>query len=122
MRWLITALIVFTLAGCVATSVQVQSALFDKYTTETVDQLVMDFGPPASRFETASGRTVYQWNLSNHTNIDVDKYGGSAQTLYCRVRATVGPNNIVESITTEDASDIFGNSICGKHLGMSRNP
>jgi len=69
----------------------------------------------------AGGVTAYQWELANHTNINVGKYGGSAKTLYCRVRAIVGPDDIVQRVSTEDASNIFGDSLCGKHLGMSRS-
>lgn len=115
----ITALCVIV-AGCAATQEQVTAALGSKYIGRSVDQLVLEFGPPASTFKMSAGSTAYQWELANHTKMRVNDYGGSASTLYCRVRAIAGADNIVRSVSTEDASNVVGESLCAKRLGIMR--
>jgi hypothetical protein len=69
-------LLAVLLSGCAATKAQVTSALGDKYSGKSVDALVLEFGPPKSSFQMASGETAYQWELTNRTNIDTNQYGG----------------------------------------------
>lgn len=108
------------LSACAATQEQVTSALGNKYEGQSIDNLIMEFGPPLNSFKMASGDTAYQWELANHTNLNANEYGGSANTLYCRVRAIAGPDSRVRSVSTEDASNAFGESLCAKRLKMSR--
>jgi hypothetical protein len=114
-------LLAVLLSGCAATKAQVTSALGDKYSGKSVDALVLEFGPPKSSFQMASGETAYQWELTNRTNIDTNQYGGSARTFYCRVRAIVGHDSIVRSVSTEDAANLLGESLCAQKLGLMRN-
>ena len=110
----------FALAGCAATKERVTSALGDKYAGQTIDNLVVRFGPPNNSFKMASGGSSYVWEIANHTNVDVDKYGGAANTFYCRIRAVTGPDNVVTSVSTEDVSNLLGESLCAKRLGLAR--
>lgn len=121
MRLTATTALCVLVAGCAATQEQVTAALGSKYTGRSVDQLVLEFGPPTSTFKMSDGSAAYQWELANHTNINVDKYGGSANTRYCRVRAVAGPDNLVRSLSTEDASNIVGESLCARKLGLARS-
>lgn len=106
------------LSGCAATKEEVTASLGNQYSGGSVDNLVAQFGPPMNSFKMASGDTAYQWELTNHTNIDVNRGHGSARTHYCRVRAIVGPDNLVRSLSTEDVSSLFGGSLCARHLGL----
>ena len=113
-------LIAGLLVGCAATAQQVTSALGDKYSGKSVDRLVMEFGPPMNSFKMADGGSAYQWEVANHTNIATNQYGGSASTHFCRIRAIVGRDNIVQSVSTEDSSNVYGESFCAKRLGLKR--
>ena len=109
------------LSACAATKQQVTAALEDKYSGQSVDKLVVEFGPPINSFKMASGEVVYQWQLANVTSIAGNENSASARTYYCRVRAIVGCDNIVRSVSTEDASNLYGESICARRLGLKRN-
>ena len=109
------------LAGCAATKEQVTSALGDKYSGKSIDKLVVEFGPPVQTFKMADGSSAYQWELANRTNIATYEGSGSASTYYCRVRAIVGRDGIVQSVSTEDRSNIYGESFCAQRLGLKRN-
>jgi hypothetical protein len=69
---------------------------------------VSEFGPPASTFRMNSGEMSYVWQLSNETDINVDKNGGSARTYFCRVNVIAAPAGIVTRLTTEDVSGTGG--------------
>jgi hypothetical protein len=117
------AALVFAVAllACAATKEQVTAALEDKYSGQSVDKLVVEFGPPINSFKMASGEVVYQWELANVTRIAGDQYSASARTYHCRVRAIVGRDNMVRSVSTEDVSNLYGESFCAKRLGLQRN-
>lgn len=69
----------------------------------------------------ADGGSAVEWNIANHTNVDVNyKWGGSEDTVFCKIRAIVGPDNLVRQVSTDDAADIYGNSLCARKLGMPR--
>ena len=110
------AISIFTLLliGCAATQQEVTSALQDRYTGHSVDNLVMQFGPPSNSFKMADGGSAYEWNIANHTNVDIGQYGGSENTLFCKFRAISGPDSLVRQVTTEDASNALGESLCAK--------
>ena len=77
-------------------------------------------------FRMNSGQTSYQWQLSNVTDIAVDRGYGQASTRYCKVSVIASPTGIVTQLDTEDSNagrgisgavGVFG-SICAQRLGM----
>jgi hypothetical protein len=124
------AVLAIVLGGCVATSQQTAQQLGARYLGQKVDQLVVDFGPPASTFRMTSGENAYMWQLGNTTNIVMSEGSGSASTSYCRVKVISSPAGVVTDLKTEDVSgtgglmgamgvDIHG-SLCARRLGISR--
>jgi hypothetical protein len=109
-------LLAIVVGGCAATAEQVVSTLDGRYKGKSVDTIVMKFGPPANRFEMDSGDVAYRWNLANQIN--AWRYG--RYTFFCRVRAITGPDNVVKHISTEDASNIIGESLCAQTLNIKR--
>jgi len=109
------------LSACAATKQQVTAALEDKYSGQSVDKLVVEFGPPINSFKMASGEVVYQWELANRTVMARGEYSASASTYFCRVRAIVGRDSMVRSVSTEDVSNLYGESFCAKRLGLRRD-
>ncbi len=117
------AIAIFTLAlvGCAATQDQVTASLRDKYSGQSVDQLVMQFGPPSSTFKMADGGSAYEWNIANRTNIDTYRGTGAEATSFCKIRAVAGPDSVVRSVSTDDAAvNIYGDSLCAQKLRMPR--
>ena len=108
------------LTGCAATSQEVVFSLNDQYDQKTVDAIVLDLGPPAQSFKMVGGETEYQWIVSNHTNVKMNDYGGTANTFYCKVRAIVRPDGIVRTVSTEDVSNVLGESLCAMHFHQAR--
>jgi hypothetical protein len=109
------------LAACAATTAQVSNHLGSQFVGQNVDALVTEFGPPANTFKMNSGETSYVWQLTSLTNIDTYKGSGTAQTVYCKVNAIASPRGIVNKISTEDSSNVFGESLCARRLGMQRS-
>jgi hypothetical protein len=117
------------LGGCAATRQEVAAQLGQQFIGKNVDQLVVQFGPPASSFRMNSGETSYVWQLDAVTSIDTDRYGGTAKTYFCKVNVISSPAGIVTQLTTEDSSgtggvvgllvDVYG-SVCARRLGIKR--
>jgi hypothetical protein len=55
------------LGGCAASRQEVVSRLGDEYVGQSVDALVIKFGPPASTFKMNSGDTSYIWQRQHHS-------------------------------------------------------
>jgi hypothetical protein len=121
MRFIAIALSATWLAGCAATSTEVLNSLGNKFVGQNVDAVVTAFGPPASTFKMHSGETAYVWQLTSKTNIKTYEGGGTAKTMFCRVNVIASPTGVVKKISTEDASNIIGESLCAEHLGMQRS-
>jgi hypothetical protein len=68
----------------------------------------------------ADGGSAYEWNIANHTNISAYSGGGAENNVFCKIRAVVGPDNLVRQVSTDDASDIYGNSLGVQKLHMPR--
>lgn len=111
------AIVFLTLSGCAATSRQVVQRL-QGYVGLNVDALVAQYGPPTSSFKMNSGETSYVWQLTSVTNIDTYRGSGTAQTFSCKINVIASSTGVVESLTTEDASNGFGESLCAMRLGM----
>ena len=114
-------------AGCAASREEVAARLGAEYVGKNVDTLVVKFGPPTSMFKMNSGRTSYQWQLANQTDIAVNRYGsGSASTQYCKVTVIASPTGVVSQLNTEDSNMFSGmtaaagvyESLCAHRLGM----
>jgi len=99
----------------------VRERLGTRFVGLNVDAIVAEFGPPATTFKMNSGETSYLWQLGASTNIDTYKGSGTAQTYYCRLKIIASPAGIVSNVSTEDASNMLGESICAKRLGMRRS-
>jgi hypothetical protein len=116
------------LAGCAASRQEVAARLGDQYVGQNVDALVVKFGPPASSFKMNSGQISYQWQLSNVTDIAVDRGYGQASTRYCKANVIATPAGIVSELNTEDTNagnDLYASfgaygSICAHRLAMRR--
>jgi hypothetical protein len=67
------------LVGCAASRQEVAARLGVEYVGQNVDALVVKFGPPTSMFKMNSGQTSYQWQLSNVTDVAVDRDMGRLQ-------------------------------------------
>jgi hypothetical protein len=108
-------------ASCAGTADDAKNALAGRYVGQSVDVFVAQFGPPQSTFKMHSGDTSYIWQLSNFTDIETHKYGGSARTLYCKVSLIADGKGTVKSLNTEDASNLVGESLCSQRLGIQRS-
>ncbi len=108
------------LAGCAGTADDARNALSGRYVGQNIDVFVSQFGPPANSFKMQSGDTSHIWQLSNLTSIDSNKYGGTAQTHYCKVNVITDAKGVVKLLNTEDASNMLGESLCSKRLGIQR--
>lgn len=104
------------LAGCLATRQQVYQALRSRYLGRNVDEMVAQFGPPANVYAMGTGGRAYSWNLGQFVNLD--RY--SAQPVACRIKAIANAAGDVESLSTEDASNMGGESLCAQKLGLQR--
>jgi hypothetical protein len=82
--------------------------------------MVAQFGPPTSSFKMNSGETSYMWQLTSQTDINVYRGSGTAQTYFCKVDVIASPTGVVSKITTEDSSNLYGESLCAKRLGLER--
>jgi hypothetical protein len=120
MRFITIAIVAMCVAGCAATSQQVLNKLGSKYVGQNVDALVTSFGPPANTFKMNSGQTSYIWQLTSKTNIDTYRGSGTAQTNFCKVSVMASPTG-VEKLSTEDASNLVGESLCAEFLGIQRS-
>jgi hypothetical protein len=108
------------LVGCAATSKEVVSNL-QGFVGLNVDALVTQYGPPTNTFKMNSGETSYVWQLTAQTNIDTDNGSGTAQTFYCKIKVVASATGVVASLATEDASNLLGESLCARRLGMRRS-
>jgi hypothetical protein len=120
-RFIAIAMCAGLLAGCAATSAQVLNRLGGNFIGQNVDAMVTEFGPPANTFKMNSGETSYVWQLTSQTNIDTYKGSGTAQTIFCKINVIASPAGIVSKISTEDASNLDGESLCARRLGMKRS-
>jgi hypothetical protein len=128
MRVLAIAALCVTLVGCAASRQEVAARLGDQFIGQSVDNLVMKFGPPASTFKMNSGDTSYVWQLGNQTDIATDRGSGFASTRYCKVNVIASRAGVVTQLNTEDSNaggGIIGavggyGSICANRLGMER--
>jgi hypothetical protein len=84
LRLAATILCCVGVAGCAASREEVAARLGAEYVGKNVDTLVAKFGPPTSMFKMNSGQTSYQWQLSDQTNIAVDRGYGYASTRIAR--------------------------------------
>lgn len=121
MRFLVVCVVSGTLAGCAGTAQDVRNNLTSRYVGQSVDVLVAEYGPPASTFKMHSGETSHIWQLSNLTNIDTGRYGGTANTVYCKVSVVATSTGTIKSLTTEDASNLLYGSLCARRLGIQRS-
>ena len=130
LRLAATILCCVGVAGCAASREEVAARLGAEYVGKNVDTLVAKFGPPTSMFKMNSGQTSYQWQLSDQTNIAVDRMGyGYASTRYCKVSVIASPTGVVSQLDTEDSNAGIGisaavgvyGSICANRLGMDRS-
>lgn len=112
--------VVIACTGCAATSQDVVLSLNERYDERSVDSMVLDLGPPAETFEMSDGSTVYQCIVANHTNVSTSHYGGAANTYFCKVRAVVRQDGMVRTVSTEDASNGFGESLCARRFHLAR--
>lgn len=71
MRYLALIAHCAALAACAATKEQVTAALGNKYQGQSLDRLVMEYGPPSASFKMADGSSSYQWELANYTKLKV---------------------------------------------------
>jgi hypothetical protein len=114
------------LGGCAASTQEVRARLGEHYIGQNVDQLVIDFGPPASTFKMNSGDTSYIWQLGNQTNAVGGNGAAIASTNFCKVSVVANKTGVVTLLNTEDsnAGGGFGaavgmyGSICAQRLGM----
>jgi len=95
-------LLAMALVGCGADADRVRLALTDKYTGHSVDQLVLEFGPPESSFKMTSGETSYQWDVARSASVVVSGDVASVDTSHCRVRALVGQDGRVRDVWIAD--------------------
>ena len=128
MRTLVIAALCAALGGCAASRQEVVARLGDQFVGQSVDNLVMKFGPPATTFKMNSGDTSYVWQLGNQTDIATDRGSGFASTRYCKVNVIASKTGIVTQLNTEDSNaggGIIGavggyGSICANRLGIER--
>jgi hypothetical protein len=115
-----------TLCGCAASREEVIARLGEHYIGQNVDQLVIDFGPPASTFKMNSGDTSYIWQLGNQTNAAGGNGAAIASTRYCKVSVVANKTGVVTLLNTEDSNaggglagavGMYG-SICANRLGI----
>lgn len=116
MRLAMSLVAALAVGGCWATRQQTHDTLNARYVGKSVDELVVAFGPPASSHRMASGGTSYAWQLAQHVNIG-DNY---ARPVACKVMVVAAPNGMVESLSTEDASNMGGESLCAERLKLTR--
>jgi hypothetical protein len=121
MRFIIILLSATLVAACSATRQEVVDRLGSKYVGQNVDVLVSEFGPPANTFKMNSGETSYMWQLASQTDIDTYKGSGTAETFYCKVNVIAKPSGVISKVTTQDAANMVGESLCAKRLGMQRS-
>jgi hypothetical protein len=120
-RWFTLVLVAACLCGCAATVQQVADKLNQKYDGANADQMTLAFGPPRSVFKMNNGSSLYEWQVGGQAmNVDAGRYGGTADTFRCLVRATVAPNGIVSNVTTSDAANMGGESLCATRMGLVR--
>jgi hypothetical protein len=126
MRYLGIVALCVTLGGCAASREEVVARLGEHYIGQNVDQLVIDFGPPASTFKMNSGDTSYIWQLGNQTNAVGGNGSAIASTRFCKVSVVASKTGIVTLLNTEDSNagggfagavGMYG-SLCAQRLGM----
>lgn len=102
-RILIFALL--ALSGCAAGINDTAQRLQNKFVGENVDALVVAFGAPASSFNMDTGETAYMWRLASTS---------------CQINVIASASGTVTRLTTEDAMNGFGESLCASILGISQ--
>ena len=128
MRVLGIAALCIALCGCAASREEVISRLGEQYIGQNVDQLVIDWGPPANTFKMNSGDTSYIWQLGDQTNINTDRGSGIESTRFCKVSVVASKTGLVSQLNTEDSNAGAGiggavgmyGSICANRLGIQR--
>jgi len=105
-----------TLSGCAAGVNDAAQRIQTKFIGNKVDALVVAFGPPASSFKMDSGDTAYVWQLASAMSIT--EY--SANQFYCKVNVIASADGVVTRLTTQDATNGWGESLCAKTLGINR--
>jgi hypothetical protein len=116
------------LSGCAASREEVIARLGEHYIGQNVDQLVIDWGPPANTFKMNSGDSSYIWQLGDQTNINTDRGSGIASTRFCKVSVVASKTGVVSQLNTEDSNAGAGiggavgmyGSICANRLGIQR--
>lgn len=117
------------LGGCAASTQEVVARLGDHYIGQSIDQIVVDWGPPANSFKMTNGDTSYVWQLGNQTNAAGGNGSAIASTRFCKVSVVANKAGIVTLLNTEDsnAGGGFGGamgaygSICANRLGIQRD-
>ena len=104
------------LYGCAAGTSDAARRIQNKFVGGSVDALVIAFGPPANSFKMDSGETAYVWQLAS--TMSVNQY--SANMFYCKVNVIASANGVVTRLTTQDAVNGFGESLCATRLGIAR--
>ncbi|MFZ5713062.1 MAG: hypothetical protein ACOY3N_09500 [Bradyrhizobium sp.] len=128
MKQMLLVPLTLVLAGCFASRQEVASQLGAQYLGRSVDELVTQFGPPASSFKMTSGGSSYLWQLAAVTDVNVDRGYGTMSTRGCKVKVVTDPSNVIVKLDTEDASAStgvygmmgIGGSICAQRLGIQR--
>ena len=106
--------------GLLRYTVDVRDRLSATYVGKSIDQIVVEFGPPKATFKLSSGDTSYLWEIGAAIDINTYKGSGDAQTFYCRLKVIASPRGIVSDISTEDSSNGYGESFCARRLGIRR--
>jgi hypothetical protein len=79
------------------------------------------WGPPVSSFKMNNGETTYMWQLTSVTHVNTYNGSGTAKTYSCKVNVFAAPSGVISKVTTSDASNMFGESLCADRLGMQRS-
>jgi hypothetical protein len=112
----ILLLALLALSACAAGVNDAAQRIQNRFVGGSVDALVVAFGPPASSFKMDTGETAYVWQLAS--TMSVDQY--SANMFYCKINVIASVSGTVTRLTTQDAVNGFGESLCATRLGMSR--
>lgn len=143
---ILTALITLLLAGCSPNTATTLNHAQNKYYGKNVDYLVMDVGPPYSKYEMDNGSVMYKWiygssismpstTIYNSTataygtsNVNTAYGSGTATTIgggvadrVCEISVFANSDNIIENI--KFIKDTFGTkpfatSMCAQMFGI----
>jgi hypothetical protein len=93
------------LAGCETAQPPVAQTLAQQHMNQSIDRLVLAYGPPASTFALTSGDKMHEWQMAAGTD-------GNGHAVQCKIRAVSSTQGIVKSITTNDAQTGSGSTWC----------